>query len=255
MTYKLKSKFVEKLGVINNNTEKENNAIVVWYILFDIVISIIATYFYSQIFNMWYIVVILSLVTVYAIFYSASRLISMKLRKVQKNFPKAVQIFTDEYITTKNIKTSLNATYKKMPKGIDSIFEKLSRELSSSYDFEKHIIHFANNLNYIWGYAFSELLIMSYEGVGDISEELLFLNELINEDITAEEKNATDMAGNKMMFVILTGATLFTFVFNIIANPMAKELYFYTTTGNNIIFAWVLIIVFGFTTSLILDYL
>lgn len=253
--YKLKESYVIKLGVINTKKPRENNATVLWYGIFTIVITIVAGYIYSLIFKMWYIDLILALVTMYGIFSIANFILKMRLKKVQKQFPVAIKKFTDVYTTCKSIKITLNSIYKDMPKEIANVFEKLSRQLSSSYEYEEHIIEFANSLDYVWGYAFAELLIMSYEGVGDISEELLFLSSLIDEDIIVEEETSSELATIKIMFMIIEVATIVAFLFNIVANPISKDLYFYTSTGNNIIMIWALIIAFGLGTSVILDYI
>lgn len=255
LLYKLKEKYVTKLGVINNLKRSENNSLAISVIIGILFTTLTGTFLLSFLFKMWYILLILSVVLAYTQLSFITIYLNAKLRKVQKEFPTALQIFTDYYISCKSVKTTLNNTYSRMPKEIAPIFEKLSRELSSSHIIEEPILNFARSLDYVWGYAFAELIIMSNEGVGDISEDLLFLNQLINEDMASEEETSSELAANKLMFGIITTGTLITFIFNNIYNPIAKELYYYTSTGNNIILGWVLVIVMGITLSIVMEHL
>lgn len=253
--YKLKERYVRKLGVVNNLKRSENNNLVLSVMICILLFTGVGIFLLSFLFKMWYILLILSFAIIYAQFSFVTLFLNTKLRKVQKQFPTALQIFTDYYISCKNVKISLSNTYSKMPKEIAPTFEKLSRELSSSHNTEEPILNFAKSLDYTWGYAFAELIIISNEGVGDISEDLLFLNQLINEDITAEEETSSELAVNKMMFGIITAVTLIAFVFNNLYNPIGKELYYYTSTGNNIILGWIMVIVVGITVSVIMEHL
>jgi hypothetical protein len=94
---------------------------------------------------------------------------------------------------------------------------------------------------------------MSYEGTGDISEDLLFLNEMVNDDLQSEEENRSEMASNKMLFIILNSVTLCAFIGNIFLNPIAKQLYFYTSTGNTIIMIWLIVVALGVSATVILE--
>jgi len=252
---KMKEKYAIKLGVINSNKTRINRAIVLWYTIVSIIGSIVFGLLISTIFTMWYVVVILTTLTLYMSLYGGTVYLSMKLNKVYSQFPIALQQFTDEYITTKSIKNALNKSYIKMPREIGLVFEKLARELSSGYEFKEPIMDFADSLSYVWGYAFAELMLMSYSGAGDISEDLLFLNELVNEEIQADEEDKTEQAGNKMVFIILNSVTLVVFVLNTILNPVAKELYFYTSLGNSLVMFWIGVIVLGITASIVADHI
>lgn len=253
---KIKNEYAKKLTIINQKKQKENRAIVTIGMCFVFGISIIAGVLLLTIFTMWYVVLLLMFLVGYMVAYGINMYIDIRLKKIHKQFPIALQLFTDEYITTKSIKTSLSNTYEEMPKQIGYIFERLTRKLTSGYDYKEPLDEFAKSFgNYNWPYAFKELLIMSYEGAGDISEELLFLNELVNEDITAEEEDKTEQGSNKMMFLMINGATLVFFLANLFINPIAKELYFYTSTGNIIILIWIGVIVLGVTTSVLMEHI
>ena len=58
-------------------------------------------------------------------------------------------------MSSRNIKMALNSSYQEMPNEISVVFERLSRELASSYDYESHLKKFAKSLGYVWGYAFT----------------------------------------------------------------------------------------------------
>ncbi|KXG73729.1 hypothetical protein [Thermotalea metallivorans] len=81
----------------------------------------------------------------------------------------------------------------------------------------------------------------------------MFLNELVNEEIQASEQDKTEQVANKMIFIILNMVTSLAFIMNIFLNPIAKELYFYTTLGNTLILFWVFVIVAGITASLVIE--
>lgn len=255
LIYAIKEKYAEKLGVINTNKKRHNNAIAIIFIATSITITILISVFLLTVMNMWYIVLIIGILTLYLMNYGFMFYLNLKLKKIYSQFPVAIQMFTDIYITNKNIKNALNDSYKEMPHEVGLVFEKLARRLSSGHEHERHIKEFADSLSYVWGYAFSELLLMSYEGSGDISNDLLFLNELINDDMQDEEESRTEMATNKMLFLILNGCTLFTFLANMFFNPVARELYFYTSTGNTLIMIWIIVIALGISMSTLLDHI
>jgi Flp pilus assembly protein TadB len=255
LIYAIKEKYVEKLGVINTNKRRHNNGIAIIFMATSLLSTILLCLLLLTVMNMWYVVLVIGILNLYFMNYAFTFYLNSKLKKIYSQFPVALQLFTDIYITNKNIKSALNDSYKEMPYEVGIVFEKLARRLSSGHEYERYIKEFADSLSYVWGYAFSELLLMSYEGSGDISNDLLFLNELINDDIQDEEESKAEMATNKMLFLILNVLTLVTFVCNVLFNPVAKELYFYTSTGNTIIMVWVIVIALGISISSILDHI
>lgn len=255
LIYSIKERYVNKLGVINTNKMRHNNAIAILFMLSSVVLTVIVSILLFTIMSIWYVILIIAVLFLYLMHYGFTLYLNKKLKTIYKQFPVALQLFTDIYITNRNIKVALNESYKEMPYEVGVVFEKLARRLSSGHEYERHIKEFAESLSYVWGYAFAELLLMSYEGAGDISEDLLFLNELVNDDIQDDEESKAEMATNKSLFIVLNGCTLFAFIINIFFNPVAKELYFYTPTGNTIIMAWFVVIALGITTSVILDHI
>lgn len=251
---KLKDLYSKKLLVINQKDNTSNQEIAVLIIIGIVGISTIGTSLFLILgIKMWYVLTIIQIVNMYICHALVSLFLDKKIRKIYMQFPQAVQLFTDVYITSKNIKTALDVVYKEMPSEIGNVFQRLSRELSSGYEYEKNIKNFAKELDYTWGYAFADILIMSYQGAGNISEELIFLNELVNDDIKNKKESNSELAGNKMMFIVLNGLTAVVFSLNIGFNPIAKQLYFYTIQGNNFISFWVISITLGFLVSNILE--
>lgn len=251
--YRVKESYVKKLGVINTNKRRHNNGIAIGFIAISIITTLIISILLLTVMNMWYVIVVLAVLNLYFMNYGFTLYLNVKLKKIYSQFPVALQLFTDIYISNRNIKVALNNSYLEMPYEVGIVFEKLARRLASGHDYKKHIREFAQDINYVWAYSFSELLLMSYEGSGDISDDLLFINELINEDLQDAEESKTEMATNKMLFLILNTCTLLAFVINNLFNPIAKQLYFYTSTGNTIIMIWLIVIAIGIAGSTVLD--
>ena len=255
LLYSIKERYVEKLGVINTNKRRHNNGIAISFMAISLITTIITCLLLLTVMNMWYVILVIGILNLYFMNYAFTFYLNIKLKRIYSKFPVALQLFTSAYITSKNIKVAINESYTEMPYEVGIVFEKLARRLSSGYEHDRHIKEFSESLNYVWGYAFSELLLMSYEGSGDISDDLLFLNELINDDMQDEEESKTEMAGNKMLFLILNALTLVTFIGNMFFNPVAKELYFFTSTGNTIIMFWIFVIALGMSVSTVLDHI
>lgn len=250
---KLKDNYRDKLNVINKNEDHANNSIAVLMITSNMLSTSLFVILLSMFVNVWYVLAVIGITNLYLFHCIIEFYLNIKLKKIYSQFPIAIQLFTDIYMSSMNIKMALNTSYHEMPKEISVVFERLSRELSSSYDYESHLRKFAKSLGYTWGYAFTELLLMSYQGGGDISNHLIFLNELINDDIQDSEETKSEMATNKMLFIVLMLATAGAFTLNILYNPVAKSLYFYTPVGNTLLMVWVIVIALGITATIILD--
>jgi Flp pilus assembly protein TadB len=221
--------------------------------LLSVVVVAVISALLFKVMNLWYVILVIALLVLYLMHYGFGTYLNYKLKRVYEQFPIAIQMFTDIYITNKSIKNALTDSYVDMPKDVGLVFERLARKLSSGHEYDKYIHEFADSLSYVWGYAFAELLLMSYEGSGDISNDLLFLNELMNDDLQDEEESKAEMTTNKTLFMVLNLITVIVFVGNIFFSPIAKELYFYTTTGNTIIMSWLMLIAFGISVSTIME--
>lgn len=242
-----KKMYVAKLQIINYKNREYNNELILIYLLLDIAASTILFLILSNIMTMWYAVIIIDLVVFYMIIYFGIIYIQSKINKIHSHFPIALQCFLDEYIIYNNIKNAINTSYRRMPSEIGNVFELLSRELSGGKDYEESIYRFANELSYVWGYSFAEILTISYEGAGDITNDLLTLNSMVSEEITSEEENKSSRFANKMTFIILNSVALVGFIINMFVNHLSRHLYFYTTTGNTIITIWLTVLIIGIT--------
>lgn len=245
--YNIKEKYISKLQIINFKSYKNNNELVLKYLSFDIAISVLILILLSNVITMWYAVITISIVAFYFVMLFGVSCIESKINKIHSQFPIALQCFLDEYIIHKNIKNAINSSYVKMPAEIGGAFELLARELSGEKNYEISIKKFANELSYVWGHSFAEILILSFEGVGDITDDLLTLNSMVSEEITAEEEDKSSRYGNKMTFIIIYAAALIGIIINLFTNNLAKHLYFYTDIGNKLIAVWLIVLIAGIT--------
>jgi Flp pilus assembly protein TadB len=253
--HKLKMKYANKLSLVNHKTKRQNEVVIDEFILFVTIFSLVISFVAIRLFTMWYVFFIIFFVSLFFIVYLGTLYVSMKLNKIYSLFPMALQLFTDEYVSCKNIKGALNSSYYKMPDKISSVFEGLARRFASESDYVEVINDFTEGLDFVWGYAFAELLLLSYEGAGDISEDLIYLNELSNEEVKAGAETETALVSTKMVFVILNLATVVGLLFSLNFIPISKYLYLYTPTGNAGIIFWIGSIIFGLTTLTIMKYL
>lgn len=246
------NKCINKLNLINNKDYVENKGFLYAYMMLQIIISLLVGIISIFIFSVWYASIVLIIVSIFFLFYLFYVCMNIKVKKVYNQFPLALQMFTEEYVINKNIKNAFNNSYKKMPIEIGKIFERLSRELNSS-TYIKTIIEFSNAFDYIWCYAFCEILIMSYDGdTYDISEELIYLNELIYDEIKEDEETITAISESKSVFVVLNIITTIIFIFNLFLNKSSLNLYFKTVVGNIIIIFWLISIIIGIVSSNVL---
>jgi len=198
----IKKIYISKLQIVNYESYEHNNKLILKFLAFDVAISFLLLIALSNVITMWYAALTLSFVFFYLIIFFCVSRIESKIAKIHSQFPVALQCFLDEYIIHKNIKNAINNSYYKMPVEIGMAFEFLARELSGE-KYELSIKKFADELSYVWGHCFAEILIMSYEGAGDITDDLLTLNSMVSEEITASEEEKSSRYGNKMTFIIV----------------------------------------------------
>ncbi len=245
--YKAKNKYISKLKIINIKHNEHNNELILKYLAFDTAISILLLLILSRIITMWYAVITISFVVFYLIIFLGISRVESKINKIHCQFPTALQCFLDEYIIHKNIKNAVDSSYGKMPDAVGKIFEMLARELSGEKKPEIAITKFANELSYVWGYCFAEILIMSLKGAGDITDDLLTLNSMVSEEITASEEEKSSRFGNKMTFIVIYAFALTGVIINLFMNNLAGYLYFYTSMGNSLIAVWLIVLIAGIT--------
>ncbi len=197
------------------------------------------------IFGIWYIALVGSLAAVYLTGTLITGKIDKKISEIEMEFPSVIQRFTDEYIVTGNIKSSIMAVAEKSKGSISVVFEQLIRDLYSGKNEEEAITDLAETLDFYYGYAFAEILKLSLSDVGDVSKELEFLMELMQDDLQESEKTKAEMFENKIMFILLNAITLVIVVVNLIVHPYGREIYVYTKAGNGLVVFLILEIIGG----------
>ncbi len=245
--YQTKEKYVSKLQLINRKNYKHNNELILTYFVINIVVSVFLLITLLNVITMYYAAIIISAVYFYMATLIGINYIEFQLIKIHRQFPAALQCFLDEYIIHKNIKVAVSNSYDKMPAEIGGAFELLTRELSGEKNYVVPIKKFANELSYVWGHSFAEILLLSYEGAGDITDDLLTLNSMVSEEITSEEEEKSSRYGNKLTFFIVYAVALLGLIINLFINDLARHLYFYTGTGNSLIATWLIILIVGVT--------
>ena len=242
-----KEKYISKLQLILDKGKEQCSIYVTMYFAGSFFAAVFIGIILASILTVWHFTIIISIAILYTLMYCGSLILKIKIDKIYSQFPEALQIFTDEFMEYKNIKKAVDNSYNRMPEQIGKVFEKLSRELSSGGDFRESIEEMANSLEYIWAYTFAEILLMSFNGAGNIEEDLLYLNNLICEEATIEEEVRTEMATNKIIFIILNILTLGMFIINMVTNNLSRYLYFFTSTGSGLIIMWLVLLIGGFT--------
>ncbi|WP_440977644.1 hypothetical protein [Sedimentibacter sp. LTW-03] len=251
----VKTKYANKMTLINHFEKEQNENNIDKFILNSVLISFFFSMVFLYFFTIWYVGLAVFLVSIFLMIYCANIYIGNKLNKIYAHFPIAIQLFTDEYVSCRNIKNALNNCYGKMPHEISRVFETLARRYASESNYITIINDFAEGLDFVWGYAFAELLLLSYEGAGDISEDLIYLNELANEEIKAEMETETAIVGTKLIFVILNVATVVGLIFSLKVVPISKYIYLYTPVGNFGLIFWICSFILGLAVLKILKYI
>lgn len=244
----INKKYINKLNLINNLSEEKNKRNIEIFLLITLIISFAVSILIYNLLTMWYVFIIMFVLCIFMVIYVGMLIIEFCLSKIHSLFPMAIQLITDEYVTYQNINLAINNSYTKMPTKIARTFENLARRLSSVRNKKEYVIainEFGKGLDFTWGYAFCEILLLSYNGVGDITEQLIFLNKLTTEEIVEGSESESSITFSKIMFFILEFCTMIGFILNYIYMPTAKEIYLYTQIGNNGLIAWLLSFVIG----------
>lgn len=239
-----KEKYTNKLCLINGKEKEENESIIENFLLLNIIISLLSGFVFFELFPFWLMILSGMILCMFFIFYIGIFYVTSKINRIYSNFPLALQLFTSEYVSSENIKSALKNSYSKMPGKISKAFEFLTRSIGK--DYKNSLKDFAKGLDYTLAYAFSELLLLSFEGANDIKEHLLYLYNLASDEIKDSLESESKVIDMKLTFIIVNICTLIVMVFCMAIIPIAKHLYFYTPTGNLIIIAWISNIVLGF---------
>lgn len=204
-----KNKLIRRISIIQCISEEEAEKKLEISIISSILLS--ASFFCISLFflKVIYLAFILSMTMLYLYWHRFNTNIKKGIQKIEQSFPDIVQTFIDDYIVSKNAKNALLSITKRSNDGsIKMIFEKLIREIYSGTSWEYAIDEFSKTLKFFYAQAFSEILKLSLHEVGDISEEL---DELMN----------------------------------ILFHPFAKEIYSYTIAGSTLLSLWLLQVIAG----------
>lgn len=203
---------------------------------FLIIFFILKTIWISFIFAMF---------AVYINFYLKIKKLNKKMAILEYDFPECIQVFFDEYMVSRNVRSALTHISEKSKGSTGLLFETMTRKMYSGEDPGTSIDEMAATLDIFYAYAFAEILKLSLTDVGDISKEIGSLIELMQDDIEEREKTKSELHENKAMFFLLNGITAVVFVINIFVHPYAKEIYAYTIKGNFLIVFWIMQIIGG----------
>lgn len=158
-----------------------------------------------------------------------------RINKLYLQLPDALQIFLDNYVTTHNVKSSLDAVPKQLKGDINVLFQKLSRRVSSGDNSAQAVMQFAEDLDYFWGYAFAELLIIAMTTSGDITEDITFLIKTINSSIKEDMESIAAVSASKSLVNAMNGAGAIGLAVEFTFVKFARDFYVYSSMGNMII--------------------
>lgn len=191
----------------------------------------------------WYLVLGICGVTVYLVFTAYKDSLEKKVDNLYLQLPEALQVFLDNYIISGNVKVALDAVPLQMKGDICFVFEKLSRKLSSGADAQQSIYELAEDLDYVWAYAFAEILCIAISSSGDISEDIQFLITTINDSIEEKMSTKAELNGSRNISNGLNFCAMLGLVIEFVAFPFARNFYLYTSTGNLLILFFILEVV------------
>lgn len=241
-----KNKLIRRISIIQCISEEEAEKKLEINIISSILLS--ASLFCISLFflEVIYLAFIISITMLYLYWHRFNTNIKKGIRKIEQSFPDIVQTFIDDYIVSKNAKNALLSITKRSNDGsIKMIFEKLIREIYSGTSWEYAIDEFSKTLKFFYAQAFSEILKLSLHEVGDISEELDELMNIMHEDIEKKEQTKSTIYENKLMFYIINASTFLVVNLNILFHPFAKEIYSYTIAGSTLLSLWLVQVIAG----------
>lgn len=176
-----------------------------------------------------------------------------KFKQIDRQILQALQLFLNEYQKTKNITEVLESICPRLEYPIRSSFEKLLRQINSGINFKKALYDFSDKLKNEWIYMFVHALIMNKENGSEIISVLMrTLTKIANKEIIQRENDMETFSGrilNKMMMITVPVA----FVLVLIAQPVSKELFFYTFQGKMVINVSVILCMLSFIITRITE--
>lgn len=233
-----------KYGVINSSTERKNRISAIKTVLNISVISIVSIITVTTVINIWYMVILLSLGIIifpYVILFAA---LNMKLNKLKKQFPEALNIFITKYTSDKNKDRALQRTYVELQNPIRYEFKRLSTQMANKSNVKGAIDCFLVRVEYIWAEVFGELLALNHSSVENIGDELNELGILMAEDQSLEAHKKSEISSTRNINIIVAVFIVASILFNIVTlGQEAINIYFEKYIGTVSIGAGIIAII------------
>lgn len=219
-------------GVINSSTENKNRIKAVNTILYITVITLILITILASMVKVWYLFILISLALAVFPYVVLFAVLNLKLNKLNKQFPEAVNIFITKYTSERNKDKALQRTYTELDNPIRYEFMRLARMMANKGNIYQAIKSFTKRVNYVWAEVFGELLILNHTTVENIGDELNELSLLMAEDQTLEAHKRAETTETKMVNVIIALFTIAGVIFNIVFfKTEAINIYFERYVG------------------------
>ena len=228
---------IENYATVNSLSKVKSKKILIRKITLTLIVSV-GVAIGILIFLKSILASILSLIVViYASYTHESNKYYKTLKKMETDFPETIQIFADNYCIHMNIYNAMEEVVEKTEGPTQRIFEKTFREIESGANKEQSLREFARLLGFYYAHAFVETLLLADE-MGDISESLNFLINLIQEDLELKEESRSSHFENKVMYKMLNILTIVGAIGNMFKFDFSTSLYLFTPTGNALIIAF-----------------
>lgn len=223
----MKNQLQLKYGVINSSTERKNKVSAIKTILNITIISVVSIVISILVINIWYMIILISLGIVIIPYVILFGILNMKLNKLKKQFPDAVNIFITKYTSDKNKDRALQRTYPELENPMRYEFKRLSTQMANKTNVKGAINSFLKRVEYIWAEVFGELLLLNHSTVEDIGNELNELGILMAEDQSLEAHKRSEISSTRNINIVVAVFIIASIVFNILVlGEEAINIYF-----------------------------
>ena len=197
-------------------------------VVFFIVSKVAVTTAVFLTFILGYLIISASLVNV---------VLHVKLEKIQTSFKDSLDIVIDNILQVGSFQSALQKSMPDLPKNIKPLYQKLLREYLGSPNPTQALYDFANSLDYVYSYAFVELINLSSK-VDSIDSELIFLNKAMSANMLEDKEEKGSFSSITTLYGIIMIFVGIGVVATLIINPIAKDIYFHTLKGNYTLMLW-----------------
>lgn len=224
---KIKEKLQLEYGVINSSTENKNRIKAIKTIFYMTVTTLILAFILAFVIKIWYLFILISIAIAVFPYIILFAVLDLKLSKLNKQFPEAVNIFITKYTSEKNKDKALQRTYIELENPIRYEFMRLARMMANKGNILEAVNGFTKRVNYIWAEVFGELLILNHTTVEDIGDELNELSILMAEDQTLEAHKKAEITETKSVNIVVALLVFAAIIFNIsVFKGEAINIYF-----------------------------